>query len=36
MYDRKRGASVKTHALLNRICLKDLRELGRRLEQYEA
>ena len=36
MYDRKRGASVKTHALLNRICQKDQSELGRRLEQYEA
>ena len=36
MYGRKWGASAKTHAELNRICLKDLRELGRKLEQYEA
>ena len=38
MYGRKRRASAKTsaHAGLNRICLKDLRELCRKLEQYEA
>ena len=28
--------SAKTHAELNRICLKDLKELGRKLEEYQA
>ena len=36
MFDRRQDASEQTLAELRCICLRDLRELGGKLEQYEA